>query len=154
MPTLKVWQDIAAPQSWLFDLSQDYGRRLDWDPFPEHYSFHSPHNRPQLGASLTVRARNGYSMDVRYISYHPPTSAAFEMLSGPWFFSGLAGTWRFVDTAPALTTVWFNYHFEAKPWLLRPVIEPLIKRSLLSHARARILALKAYAEAHYSPTAA
>jgi hypothetical protein len=154
MPTLKVWQEIAAPQSWLFELSQDYGRRLDWDPFPEQYSFHPPYDRPGAGAKLTVRARNGYAMDVRYVSYQPPISAAFEMLSGPWFFAGLAGTWRFVAKAPALTTVWFNYHFTARPWLLRPIIQPLLKRSLRSHAGERIKALKAYAESHYSPTAA
>ena len=154
MPTLKVCEEISAPQSWLFDLSQNYSLRLDWDPFPEQYRFHLTCDKPQVGAELTVRARNGYSMAVRYVSYEAPVSASFEMLSGPWFFSKLAGTWRFVAKSPASTTVWFNYHFAVRPWLLRPIIQPLVRHSLLSHATARIRALKKYAESQYPATAA
>jgi len=146
MPAIKVQEQIRAPQSWLFDFSQDYSRRLDWDPFSESYQFLTPDGVPRVGAEVTGRARNGFSMHARYITFSPPEVAAFEMVSGPWFFRSFAGAWRFAETAPGRTMVSFNYNFTVRPSLLRWLIEPLVRRSLERHITARILGLKMYAE--------
>lgn len=150
MPTIKIQQLIRAPQSWLFDLSQDYSRRLDWDPFSETYRFLTPDGVPRVGAELTGRARNGFTMHARYIAFNPPEGAAFEMVSGPWFFRTFAGAWRFVALDASSTTVSFNYSFTVKPGILRWLLEPLLRRSFDRHINARLAGLKRYAESHHA----
>jgi hypothetical protein len=154
VPTVKAHEHVAVPQVWLFDLSQDYSRRVNWDSFSERYKFESPGWAPRVGAELTGRARNGYSMRARYIAFKPPEVAAFEMVSGPWFFQTFAGAWHFVQTAPLSTHVSFNYNFRVRPRFLKWFLEPLLRRSLERHIRARAAALKAYAESAYSSSVA
>jgi len=153
MPTIKVQALITVPQAWLFELSQDYARRVCWDPFSAQYDFDTPDWAPGVGAELSGKARNGYAMRARYIAFDPPARAAFEMISGPWFFRTFAGAWRFVPQSPHGTTVSFNDPFTVRPSIFRWFMEPLIKRSLAWHMSARIAGLKAYAESTY-PTPA
>jgi hypothetical protein len=94
-------------------------------------------------------------MHARYIAFDPPEGAAFEMVSGPWFFRTFAGAWRFVQVTPDSTTVLFNYNFTVRPAFLRWLLEPILRRSLERHVRRRLTGLKAYAESnHPHPTAA
>ena len=154
MPTVRAKEQIDVPQAWLFALSQDYSLRSSWDPFSESYQFHTPDGVPRVGAELSGRARNGYTMRARYIAFNPPEGAAFEMVSGPWFFDTFSGAWRFVEVAPGRTAVSFNYNFTVRPRLLRWFIEPPLRRSLERHIRARIAGLKTYAESTHIPAAA
>lgn len=130
----------------LFALTQDYGRRLAWDPFPESYRFHDGLKAAEAGAVLTVNARNGYSMTVRYVSFSRPRAAAIEMVSGPWFIGRFAGTWHFAPVDAEQTRVTFKYNVVAAPRILRWLIQPLLNRAFNSHANARLQALKAYVE--------
>jgi ribosome-associated toxin RatA of RatAB toxin-antitoxin module len=150
VPTIKIQEKVRAPQSWLFDLSQDYSRRLNWDPFSESYSFLTPDCVPRVGAELSGRAKNGFTMYARYIAFNPPEGAAFEMVSGPWFFRTFAGAWRFAQSDPDCTTVSFNYSFTVRPGFMSWLFEPILRRSLERHVRARIAGLKAYAESTYA----
>lgn len=152
MPAIKVQASIHAPQAWLFDLSQDYSRRLDWDPFSESYHFLTPDGVPRVGAEVSGRARNGFRMHARYIAFNRPEGAAFEMVSGPWFFRTFAGAWRFVEESPGNTIVSFNYNFTVRPAFLRWLLEPLLHRSLERHVEARIAGLKTYAESAIAKT--
>lgn len=154
MPTLKHQEVVSAPEAWLFDLTQDYSRRLAWDPFPEAYEFHPPARAPSTGAEVTVTAKNGYTMRVRYVSFNPPRAAAIEMVHGPWFISKFSGTWRFVAQSRDETVVWFNYNVVAAPRALRFIIEPFILWAFSSHAKRRLKALKSYAERAYQADAA
>ncbi len=87
MPTVKAQEQVAVPQAWLFDLSQDYSRRQHWDPFIDSYTFDSPEWIPRVGAEVSSRARNGHTVLARYVAFNPPEAVAFKMVSGPWFFA-------------------------------------------------------------------
>jgi len=137
---------IAGSLEELFDLTQDYARRPAWDPFPDSYEFHDGALAPAPGVELTVRARNGYSMRVKYVSYVRPRAAAIEMVSGPWFIRRFAGTWSFMAESANTTRVTFKYNVAAGPKWLSPVLQPLLNRSLSRHIKRRVIALKAYAE--------
>jgi ribosome-associated toxin RatA of RatAB toxin-antitoxin module len=154
VPTLTHQEVVSAPEAWLFDLTQDYSRRLAWDPFPEAYEFHPPAHGPSTGAEVTVSAKNGYTMRVRYVSFNPPRAAAIEMVRGPWFISKFSGTWRFVAQSRDETMVWFKYNVVAAPPALRFIIEPLVLWAFSSHAKRRLKALKSYAERAYRADAA
>jgi ribosome-associated toxin RatA of RatAB toxin-antitoxin module len=87
-------------------------------------------------------------MHARYIAFNPPEGAAFEMVSGPWFFRTFAGAWRFVQVTADSTTVLFNYNFTVRPAFLRWLLEPILRRSLERHVKRRLAGLKAYAESN------
>lgn len=128
----------------LFDFTQDYSRRHLWDPFPESYHFVPPDSGPGVGATLIVRAKNGQSMTVRYVSYNRPRAAAIEMVSGPWFISRFHGTWSFNSLARQQTRVTFKYNVIARPLALAWLIQPILNRSFKWHASQRIRALRDY----------
>lgn len=75
-------EELSESAERLFDLTQDYSVRRLWDPFPDGYRFIPPAHGPEVGALLEVRAKNGQSMIVRYVSYNRPRAAAIEMISG------------------------------------------------------------------------
>jgi ribosome-associated toxin RatA of RatAB toxin-antitoxin module len=144
MPVIEYSDILPGSAESLFDLSQDYARRLDWDPFPQGYRFLPPFERAEPSAMLVVRARNGFEMTVRYVSFRRPQVAAIEMIRGPWFIAAFAGSWRFVEVAPERTRVTFKYNIVAGPRWLAWLIQPLLDRSFARHARKRLQALHSH----------
>ena len=130
----------------LFDLTQDYARRAAWDPFPESYEFHDGASYARMGVQLTVRARNGYRMKVKYVSFNRPHAAAIEMVAGPWFIERFAGAWSFVPEAKGCTRVNFKYNIVAGPGAVGWLLQPLIDWSFTRHTKKRLRGLKAYVE--------
>jgi len=62
MPTVETETEIEAPAAVAFDLSQDYGRRLAWDPFIRALRPEGGGGAPAVGDRVWVRARNGLTM--------------------------------------------------------------------------------------------
>jgi ribosome-associated toxin RatA of RatAB toxin-antitoxin module len=144
MPVVEHSDILPGSAESLFDLSQDYGRRLDWDPFPQGYRFLPPFEKPEPSALLVVRARNGFEMTVRYVGFRRPRVATVEMVRGPWFIAKFAGSWRFDPIASDRTRVTFKYHLVAGPRMLAWLIQPLLERSFARHTRHRLAALHRY----------
>jgi ribosome-associated toxin RatA of RatAB toxin-antitoxin module len=145
MTTVTHEEIICSTPEALFDLTQNYARRLAWDPFPESYEFHDT-NEPTLGAELTVKAKNGFRMRVKYVSFNRPRVAAIEMVKGPWFFKRFAGAWQFLPESPSTSRVSFKYSVEGHPPALAPLLNRLLARSFEKHAKQRLLALKRFVE--------
>ena len=92
-----------------------------------------------------VRAKNGLTMEVVYITLVRPHAVAMKMIRGPWFLKKFAGTWRFSQQAHE-TLVSFRYHFETPwPWL-RFFLNSLISRVFHRNIRQRLQGLKQAAE--------
>ena len=146
MSLIQHFEIIRGSTVDLFDLTQDYARRLEWDPFPDRYEFHDGAARPDVGVELSVQARNGYSMRVRYVSFNRPHAAAIEMVSGPWFIARFAGAWNFSAIADGLTRVTFKYNVAASPSSLGLIVQPILNWSMARHTKRRLLGLKVYSE--------
>lgn len=58
-----------------------------------------------------------------YVSYAPPRNAGMRMVRGPWFFSLMAGGWRFESAGPGRTRASWKYHFKCRPAWLAPIAE-------------------------------
>ena len=99
------------------------------------------------GVCLTVYAKNGFRMKVRYVSYLRPRAAAIEMVSGPWFIERFAGTWQFVAASDRETRVTFKYNVVAGPLVIGRLLQPHLNWSFSRHARARLKALSHHLEA-------
>jgi hypothetical protein len=92
--------EVAAEPGVLFDLTQDYSHRLDWDPFLKEARLLDGAERPGVGVRAWCVARNGLGMETRYVSFNPPGACAVEMTRGPWFFRSFSGSWRFDRVGP------------------------------------------------------
>ena len=107
--------EVAAEPGVLFDLTQDYARRLDWDPFLKEARLIDGAESPGVGVRAWCVARNGLGMETRYVSFNPPGACAVEMTRGPWFFRSFSGSWRFEGIGPGRTRVTFTYSLDGRP---------------------------------------
>ncbi len=117
---------IARPADVVFWLSQDYKRRLEWDPYLSEACLLGGHENAAVGADSYCKNHRGSVLASRHIPFSPPTHAAVQMTKGPWGLSSFGGTWRFQPLPDSRTQVRFIYHFRTRPAFLRWLAEPLI----------------------------
>jgi ribosome-associated toxin RatA of RatAB toxin-antitoxin module len=133
---------IQASASRLFALSQDYERRLEWDPFLSSASLVADASKADIGVRALCVSRNGWAMETEYVSFNPPRATAVKMTKGPWFLGEFAGSWRFEELTPGHTRVGFRYRVLARPkwlsWLFTPIVSWVFARD----TRHRLSALK------------
>jgi ribosome-associated toxin RatA of RatAB toxin-antitoxin module len=133
---------IDAEADALFRLSQDYRRRLEWDPFLSSACLVGDAREAGVGVRALCVARNGLAMETEYVTFNPPRSTAIKMTSGPWFLRSFAGSWRFEEVAHGRTRVSFRYSLRTQPkwlcWLLTPIVSSVFARD----TRRRLRALK------------
>lgn len=137
---------IAAPRARVYDISQDYAVRYDWDPFPEKIEFIGDLQGLQRGARVRVIARNGLRMEVQFVQLAPPKRAAIVMTQGPFFLRQFAGSWVFQQQGPGHTLAIFRYRLEISRWALPWLLEPLACWYFGRTVQARLAGLQAYCE--------
>jgi hypothetical protein len=135
--------EIAAEHQNLFDLTQDYSRRLDWDPFLKEARLVGEAEQAGLGVRAWCVARNGLGTETEYVSYNPPGACAVAMTRGPWLLRSFSGSWRFDRIGPARTRVTFTYHLIGRPGVLTRLLGLIVARA----TRRRLAALKRAVEA-------
>jgi ribosome-associated toxin RatA of RatAB toxin-antitoxin module len=113
MPTFERSILVRAAAAALFDLMQDYERRLAWDPFLREARLVDA-----AAAGIGVRAwcvdQRGRGMETEYVSFDRPQRVAVKMTRGPWIFRKFAGAWIYDAVEPGITRVTFKYHVEAR----------------------------------------
>jgi ribosome-associated toxin RatA of RatAB toxin-antitoxin module len=122
---------------------------MKWDPFIQSMSFLGVATKVAKGVATRTIAYNGMEMDTEFIAYDPPNVIAMDMISGPWIFAKMAGTWRFHRAfgPRGETRVDFRYSFSTRPRLVAPILDRLVGWQLKRDMVRRIAALKAAAEA-------
>jgi ribosome-associated toxin RatA of RatAB toxin-antitoxin module len=133
---------IAASPGELFALSQDYPRRLEWDPFLKSAELLDGATTADVGVRAYCVAQSGLSMETEYVSYNPPRACAVKMTRGPRLIRSFAGSWRFEEFEPGQTRVSFRYHLRARPWWLSWMLTPILGWVFARDTRKRLRALK------------
>lgn len=146
MPTIHTSAEINAPAAPLFDLLQDYGLRLAWDPFLREMRFLDSAEEAAVGVRVWVRAHNGLTMEVEYITLRRPEQVAMTMTKGPLIFRQFSGAWVLKALSPERTRVTFRYHFAVRPAILAPLLDPVVRRVLSRDMEQRLAAFKKSAE--------
>ena len=134
--------DVDSGQVDLFWLSQDYGRRLGWDPFLQSAQLLDNAAEAAMGVRALCVSHGGWEMETEYVSFNPPQTTAVKMTRGPWFLESFAGSWRFEELAPRQTRVHFAYHLQAQPRWLARLLTPILMKVFLSETRNRLQALR------------
>jgi ribosome-associated toxin RatA of RatAB toxin-antitoxin module len=142
VPIVESSISIDAPREEIFALAQDYYLRLKWDPFLREMRFLDGASEAAIGVHVAVRARNGLTMEVRYITLDEPETVAVAMTKGPFFFESFAGSWRFKAIEAGRTEVIFRYGFTTRWRALRPLFDPIIRRVFTRDIRKRLEGLK------------
>src|SRR3954464_5723290 len=101
---------IAAPADELFALTQDYARRLQWDPFLKSAELMDGAAAAGVGVRAYCVARSGLGMETESSSFTPPRTTAVKMTRGPWLIDSFAGSWHFEEAAGGKTLVKFCYN--------------------------------------------
>jgi ribosome-associated toxin RatA of RatAB toxin-antitoxin module len=137
---------IAADAAPLFWLSQDYRRRLEWDPFLRSACLIGDAREAGVGVRALCIDKSGTSMETEYVSFNAPRAVAIKMTRGPWFIDSFAGAWRFEEVEPKLTRVSFRYSVAASPRWLSWLLTPILSRVFARDTRRRLQALKGAVE--------
>lgn len=114
--------NVAAEAA--FDLSQDYARRLQWDPFLASAELLAA-TAPAVGVVARCRGHFGPAMDTKYVSFRRPSVAAVTLVRGPWLFESFSASWNFQERGPSTTEIRFIYAFALRPRALRAFFEPV-----------------------------
>jgi ribosome-associated toxin RatA of RatAB toxin-antitoxin module len=129
---------IRGDRAALFRLSQDYDRRLSWDPFLREARLVDGAVAIAPGVRAWCVARSGLGMETEYVSVKAPDTVAVRMTRGPFFIASFAGSWRFRDVGGGRTEIAFRYHVEGRPRALGPVLRAVFARD----TKRRLEALK------------
>ncbi|SEE87241.1 SRPBCC family protein [Ruania alba] len=138
MPVVQAEVTVDVDPATAFAVSQTTGEvRLRWDPFIRRQQFLDGATAPAKGVRTLTVHRSRLRMVSEYVSYAPPRNVGMRMLGGPWFFSHLAGGWRFEAAGSGTRAVW-KYSFSCRPRWLAPVAERIGTWVLGRDVRRRI----------------
>lgn len=145
---MKLKQTVIIPANinYVFDLTQDYDKRKEWDTPMGEIRLLTPLPIGK-GSQLKYIANNGFGMVVEYQNYQRPKIASIRMISDSKIFAHFGGGWRFEPIDDTTTKITLAYSFDAKflPKLLNPILGKIFARE----NRKRFNQLKAYAKKHY-----
>ncbi|TFF39264.1 type II toxin-antitoxin system RatA family toxin [Mucilaginibacter psychrotolerans] len=131
---------INKPAEVIFDYTQNYSKRLDWDTFLKQAELINGATEADKGVRAWCVARNGIGMETKYVTYNRPRTTAVKMTRGPYMFSSFAGSWKFSTLEPDRSKVTFFYTYRLRfPFTL---VGGLIKSNLRGNVRQRLRDLK------------
>lgn len=132
--------NINDSQETIFDYTQDYDNRLNWDTFLKKAKLVNGATNAEKGIKAYCVAKNGLGMETEYVSFNRPKVTAVRMTQGPFLFKTFLGSWLFKKVEQGKTEVTFLYSFELRfPFSL---LTYFIKRNLQNNVRQRLLDLK------------
>jgi len=131
---------IGRPPEEVFDFTQDYSKRLQWDTFLKRADLLQGASAAGKSVQAYCVAKNGLGMVTEYVTFNRPHATAIKMTKGPFMFNAFQGSWRFKQVDTGQTEVKFLYSFNLRfPFLL---LSKYIFRNLQRNVRQRLADLK------------
>lgn len=146
MAKVEFSKEIDCPPNRVYEVSQDYAVRYDWDPFPEKIEFLGGAKEVDVGVQVNVLAKSGLSMVVEFIQVSPPRLAAIKMVQGPFILKTFAGSWVFKPLPGEKTHAIFNYTLKVKSWALPFISNKLLNLYFGKQVKSRLRGLAQYCE--------
>lgn len=142
MKSIKFVEKIVIQSNFelIFDYTQDYHRRLQWDTFLIRAELIEGATQAAKGVKAYCVAKNGMGMVTEYVSFRKPQVTAIKMTKGPFLFRSFLGSWTFKPLNETETEVSFLYSFTLRfpfQWLGQ-----LVKRNLMRNVQQRLVDLK------------
>jgi len=135
---------INSNPEFIFDYTQDYGKRLQWDTFLIKADLVGGATAAAKGVKAYCVAHNNIGMETEYVSFNRPKSTAVKMTAGPYLFKQFLGSWNFKELAVNQTEVTFLYSFQLNfPFNL---VGFFVKQILQKNVMQRLVDLKGCVE--------
>jgi hypothetical protein len=132
--------EIKSTAEAIFDYTQDYSKRLEWDTFLIEAYLLDDAITADKGVKAWCVSKNGLGMETEYVSFNRPKVAAIKMTKGPYMFKAFAASWAFKENGSGATTVTFLYSFSLRfPFKL---VGYFIKRVLKADVKQRLIDLQ------------
>lgn len=148
MKSIKFTETIAIdkPADVVFDYTQDYTTRLNWDTFLRKADLMNGAASAAKGVKAYCEAKNGLGMVTEYITFNRPKATAMQMTKGPYMFNTFLGSWTFKELNPLKTEAIFLYSFTLRfPF---NIVAPVIKLILQRNVKMRLSDLKTCIESN------
>ena len=137
--TIKFQESIKINRNLLdiFDYTQDYDKRLEWDTFLKKAELINGATEAGLGVKSFCQAYNGLGIETEYVSFNRPKVAAIKMTKGPFMFKSFLGSWNFKQINSRNTNVVFLYSYELRfpfsllLFLIKPILQRNVKQRLI-----------------------
>jgi len=123
MPIVEHSTTVGGPIEDVFDLSQSYALRLEWDPFVRSQRPLGGAGEAGKGVHTETISRHRLRMVTEYLTFRRPTLVGMKMIEGPPIFENFSGSWRFAERDDGRVDVAFRYNFRCRPKFLAPVME-------------------------------
>jgi Protein of Unknown function (DUF2784)/Polyketide cyclase / dehydrase and lipid transport len=152
--SLEAAIEIRASPEAVFDLTHDYTRRLEWDPFLKEARLLEGAEAAGLGVKSRCTARSGFgglAMETVYVSFDRPRVAAVRMTQGPAVLETFAASLRQDAVDAGVTRVTYRFNFSTRPRWLRAIADPIAAALFGREVRQRLEALKRYLERPATP---
>lgn len=149
MPTAEIREIIPASAKAVFALIHDYRRRLEWDTLLREAYLEPGFEDARFGAISVCRGRRilgGFAVRTEYVSFEAGRVAAVKMLNQPPFFASFAASIRHRAIDEENSEVIYKVNFSAKPKLVRPILNPLMRAVFIWETRRRLQALRKFFE--------
>lgn len=147
MKTIRSAIEIARSQEVVFDLTQNYAKRLEWDPYLSEAYLMKNATAPAVGVDAYCKNRNGSVMVSRYISFNRPSVAAVNMIKGPKILKRFSGAWNVHKIDEQHSELIFTYHFDLRWGIVGSLFTPWVRWHFQREMNKRLVAIKAYLEA-------
>lgn len=138
MPIIQSEIMICGNYQSLYNFTQDYNKRLQWDPFLKEAKLMGEINAVKIGARAWCVSKMGIGMETEYVFVQEPIVVAVKMTKGPLILKNFAGSWRFIEIDESITKVIFRYHFSSRFKVIDPVIHYFLHREM----KKRLLYMK------------
>lgn len=142
MEAIKFTETVLIEKSaeTVFDFTQDYNKRLQWDTFLKKADLIDGAIKADKGVKAYCVAKNGIGMVTEYVTYNRPRVTAIKMTKGPYIFKSFLGSWTFKELAESKTEVIFLYSFSLRfPFNILTIF---IKKNLQTNVKQRLVDLK------------
>ena len=138
--------EIELTQTELFDLTQDYSKRLEWDPYLKEAYLLNKAKYVEEGVESCCKNHYGSAMISKYISFNRPSVAAISMTKGPLILKKFCGAWNVKKMSNTRSLLVFTYNFELIGDALGKIFIPIASYLFAKDMKKRLLAIKLYVE--------
>ena len=146
MKTIKHQIEISSSQEEIFDLTQNYSKRLEWDPYLAEAYLLDGAKDANIGVKSLCKNHSGSTMVSKYISFNRPNVAAVTMTEGPWILKRFSGAWNVKYVKENSSILIFTYNFELKGGIMGKLLLPLAAAKFSKDMRARLISIKSFIE--------
>ncbi|MFZ2843092.1 hypothetical protein [Psychrobacter sp.] len=94
MKTIKRSIKISSSQNNVFEITQNYNVRLEWDSYLNEARLLGKSQSAGIGEESYCRNKLGMIMVSKYIFYNSPDVAAVKMTKGPRVLKKFSGAWN------------------------------------------------------------